>query len=72
MPNYNLRCTDCSSENTIRASMKEKAEKQIFCPECGSVELETVFSAAPAYVKGTKEFSCPNSRSCGSHCRSAS
>ena len=71
MPNYDLRCADCGGENIVRESMTERAEKRIACPDCGSVELETVFRSAPAYVKGTKEFACPNQGSCGSHCRSA-
>ena len=69
MPNYDLYCTKCDREYNIRASMAEKSEKRIPCPDCGSLELETVFKAAPAYVKGGgKVASCPQRASCGSSC----
>jgi len=69
MPNYDLHCPNCNREYNIRASIKEKSEKLIPCPDCGSFELETVFKAAPAYVKGAgKVVSCPQQSSCGSSC----
>ena len=72
MPFYDLRCTACDSEHNISASMKDKSDKKISCPECGSFELETVFRTPPAIVKGMSEPSCPNrSAACGSGCRHA-
>ena len=69
MPNYDLCCQSCKGEYKIRASMTEKAEKRISCPDCGSVELETVFKAPPAYVKGSMPaVSCPQMGSCGARC----
>jgi len=68
MPHYDLRCIECSGEYNIRATMTEKAQKLIPCPNCGSFELETVYKAAPAYVKGTQAAGCPNVGSCGSRC----
>jgi len=68
MPNYDLRCVKCSGEYNIRASMAEKSEKRIPCPDCGSLELETIFKAAPAYVKGMSGTKCPQFSSCGSSC----
>jgi len=68
MPNYDLRCMDCNTEHNIRASMKEKSEKQIACPGCGSLELETVFRTAPAVVKGMSSAPCPQRSSCGAAC----
>lgn len=66
MPFYDLRCTSCKSEHNISASMKEKSEKGIACPACGSFELETVFKSPPAVVKGVREQGCPNRGGCGS------
>ncbi|MCL2571364.1 MAG: zinc ribbon domain-containing protein [Defluviitaleaceae bacterium] len=66
MPKYELYCPKCTSEHSIWASMKEKSEKKIPCPECGSFELETVYKAAPAYVKG--QAACPNRVGCGHSC----
>jgi len=68
MPNYDLYCPKCNREYNIRASMAEKSEKRIPCPDCGSFELETVFKTAPAYVKGGKAAGCPQRASCGSAC----
>ena len=70
MPFYDLRCTDCNTEHNISASMKEKSDKTILCPDCGSVELETIFRSAPAVVKGRPDFACPGSKpgGCGSSC----
>ena len=62
MPNYDLRCSECGVEFNIRASMSEKSDKRIPCPTCGSCELETIFKAAPAFVKGKNETSCPNAK----------
>jgi len=68
MPNYDLRCADCNREYKIQASMTEKSEKRIPCPDCGSFELETLFKAAPAYVKGGGAAGCPKRVSCGASC----
>jgi len=47
MPLYDLRCMDCKSEHSIRATMTERAKKAIECPQCGSNELESLFKRAP-------------------------
>ena len=73
MPFYDLHCTSCDTTHNISASMKDKSEKNIACPECGSRELETVFRAPPAFVKGRAEPACPHRSACGSSggCRHA-
>ena len=71
MPYYDLLCTACDTEHNISASMKEKSEKTIACPDCGSTELETIFKVPPAVVKGASPDFCPNSTSCGHACRHA-
>lgn len=43
MPFYDLKCIKCNEEFNIMASMKEKEEQNIKCPECGSNELATLF-----------------------------
>ena len=68
MPFYDLSCVKCEKEFNISASIKEKMEKQIPCPNCGSFDLETVFKSAPAYIKGLKQAGCPNQGVCGSGC----
>ena len=68
MPNYDLRCIKCSNEHKISATMPEKSENKIQCPDCGSFELETIFKSPPAYVKGNSTMKCPQRSSCGSSC----
>ena len=68
MPNYDLRCLKCSGEYNIRASIAEKSEKRILCPDCGSHDLESIFKTAPAYVKGASVTKCPQRKSCGASC----
>jgi len=65
MPFYDLHCPMCDSEFNILASMADKSEKRIPCPECGSFDLKTVYKGAPAHIKGIKEPHCPNQRACG-------
>ncbi|MCL1859047.1 MAG: zinc ribbon domain-containing protein [Oscillospiraceae bacterium] len=69
MPFYDLYCPECDEEFNILASISEKSGKRIFCPECGSVELKTVYKGAPAYLKNTKMPECPNRHICGAECR---
>jgi len=72
MPFYDLYCPECDKEFNILASVTEKTKKQIPCPECGSLELKTVYKGAPAYIKSTKMPECPNRHVCGAGCRHTS
>ena len=66
MPHYDLRCVECNTEHRISASIKEKTEKNIPCPDCGSFDLETVYTSGPAIIKNMKQTGCPNRSFCGS------
>lgn len=68
MPYYDLRCPSCDKEYNILASVSQKTEKRVPCPDCGSCELVTVYKAAPAYIKSSKEPRCPNRKICGESC----
>jgi len=68
MPNYTLYCADCDNEYNIRATIKEKTDATIPCPNCGTTNLSSVFKSAPAYVKGAIANPCPKRSSCGSRC----
>ena len=70
MPFYDLYCAECDKEFNIMASMADKIARLIPCPECGSLDMETVYSAAPAYIKsgGDNAPVCPNSHACGARC----
>jgi len=74
MPFYDLRCLSCDKESNIKATMAEKTERRIPCPECGSTDMETVYKSAPAYIKSSGEAPpvCPSSSACGNRgCRFA-
>ena len=74
MPFYDLHCRDCDITSNVRATMAEKEENRIPCPECGSVNMETVYISAPAYIKNSSDSmpSCPSGNTCGnSGCRFA-
>ena len=58
MPFYDLYCPKCDKEHNISATMADKAAKLIPCPDCGATELETVYSAAPAYIKTAPAPAC--------------
>jgi len=68
MPFYDLRCPKCEKEYNISASIEDKTEKRIPCPDCGSLELVTVFRGSPAYIKSRKSAACSNQHICGSGC----
>ena len=72
MPYYDLRCKTCQQEFTTKASISDKSEQRIPCPECGSKDLATVFNVAPTYVRsgsGSEPVSiCANSKECGASC----
>jgi len=68
MPYYDLHCPKCDKEFNILASIADKTAKRIKCPECGSIDLKTVYKGAPAYIKGAKTSECPNRHVCGDGC----
>ena len=71
MPFYDLRCKACDKEFNIKATMADKTDKRIPCPECGSTDMETVYKSAPFYIKSkqaAETAACPNSHSCGASC----
>jgi len=67
MPFYDLRCLSCENESNIKATMAEKTEKRIPCPQCGSFEMETVYTSAPAFIKNRSADvpACPSRSACG-------
>ena len=70
MPFYDLLCVRCDKEFNIMASMADKADRRIPCPECGSTDMETVYKSAPFYIKGGQAAApaCPNIHDCGASC----
>ena len=70
MPYYDFLCKDCRNEFNVLASIEDKTECRIPCPECGSTVLIPIYKSAPAFIKGGSERfrDCPNSSSCGRTC----
>jgi len=71
MPFYDLHCPGCDKDFNVRATVTDKTEKRIACPECGSNQLETIFSPVNFHVKKGAPPACPNSHVCGAGCRHA-
>ena len=71
MPFYDLHCPNCGKEYNIRASIADKTNKRIACPDCGSFDLKTVYKDGPSYIKNTKTPECPNRHVCGKDCHHA-
>ena len=70
MPFYDLYCAQCNKEFNIMASMSDKTERNIPCPDCGSMDLSNVYKSAPAYIK-SRVAQCPNATSACGGCRHA-
>jgi len=71
MPFYDLHCADCGKDSNVQASMADKAEKRVVCPECGSNRLETLYSPVNFHIKNKAAPACPNSHICGAGCQHA-
>ena len=71
MPFYDLHCENCDREFNIMASITDKSERRISCPECGSTDMQTIYKSPPAYIKsrGEKVPACPNGAACGAGCQ---
>ncbi len=67
MPFYDLHCSACKQDFNISASMADKTEKRILCPECGSNQLETIYKPVNIHVKNSAA-ACPSSHVCGAGC----
>ncbi|WP_094546299.1 FmdB family zinc ribbon protein [Petroclostridium xylanilyticum] len=70
MPFYDLKCEKCGAVFNVMAKMREKEEKLIKCPTCGSNDLSSVFTNINIVKNRTKEMppcsggccGCPNAR----------
>lgn len=69
MPFYDLHCTSCDKDFNLKASIAEKMEKRVLCPECGSNKMETIYKPINVHVKKDTASACPNSHVCGAGCR---
>jgi len=69
MPLYDFLCKGCQKEFNTLASIEDKTESRIPCPDCGSTDLIPIYKAAPAFLRGDGKYrDCPNFSSCGMTC----
>ncbi|NLU52969.1 MAG: zinc ribbon domain-containing protein [Clostridiaceae bacterium] len=70
MPYYDLRCSKCGNTFNAKATISQRENRQIPCPQCGSFELEAVFASVNYTVKssGCDVSSCPQSHRCHAGC----
>lgn len=69
MPFYDLKCEKCGKEFNIMAKMSEREQKTIKCPDCGSNELNAVFSKVNIIQSRKSDApACPNAHICGGCC----
>lgn len=72
MAYYDLHCADCGKDHfDVSATVAEKTEKLILCPDCGSNRMEKIYNPISIHVKAGESAKCPNSHICGSGCRLA-
>ena len=73
MPYYDLKCKNCQKEFNIKASMQERSDRLICCPDCASNDLETIFRKVNIVHRLNKDCDvCPGSgpaaHRCGGGC----
>jgi len=69
MPFYDLKCEKCGKEFNIMASMSDRENRLVKCPDCGSSELGSVFKSVNI-IQSKKHDApvCPNIDRCGGCC----
>lgn len=68
MPYYDLRCKDCGAEFNVRASVADRSEARIACPECGARALSAVYKTSPNVLIKKDAPACPHAAECGGCC----
>jgi putative FmdB family regulatory protein len=68
MPFYDLHCPACNKDFNISASIADKTDRRIRCPECGAGDMETIYKPVSVHVKREEGASCPKRHVCGAGC----
>jgi len=68
MPYYDLRCSSCNAEFNIKASIKERENNEIKCPNCGNTTLEAVFKTVNFISSKSNDTPSCTSGCCGGSC----
>lgn len=68
MPFYDLKCRKCGKEFNVMASISDRENMRIKCENCGSNQLDAVFSNISIIKDRGSHDECPNSHICGGCC----
>ena len=69
MPYYDLRCKNCSKEFNVKASMQERSDRSISCPDCASHELESIYRKVNIVTRLNKDCDvCPGASTAAHRC----
>ena len=67
MPFYDLKCTGCGNVFNVKATISEKENKKIPCPNCGGKELVRVYDTMHLSVGNSKPERPASECACCSH-----
>jgi putative FmdB family regulatory protein len=68
MPFYNLKCNSCGKEFEAYATVTERGEGQIKCPDCGGVKHGNVMKKGANIIVKKDGGGCPHAGKCGCGC----
>ena len=62
MPFYTLQCRCCGHGFEAMASIKDRTEQRIACPDCGAFDVKTDYDSAKpnVYIKSSEHGGCPH------------
>ncbi|MGI6326933.1 MAG: FmdB family zinc ribbon protein [Saccharofermentanales bacterium] len=64
MPYYDLSCKNCLHQFNVKATIQERSDRLIRCPECQSTELEAIYRTVNFVRRLNKDCDvCPRSGS---------
>ena len=70
LPYYDLRCAACQTAFSIKATVKDRTDKSISCPDCGARDLETIYRKVHILRYKNKDCDvCPGSSAFSGGCR---
>lgn len=67
MPTYDLKCAKCGKKFTAFATIKERENGKIRCPECGSNDIKQLFKSLNV-LRGNSTSDISAQAACGGNC----
>lgn len=68
MPFYNLKCSGCGREFEAYATVTERSEGHIKCPDCGGTSHCGVMDRGASIIIKKDAGGCPHAGKCGCAC----